>query len=292
VTVLGEAGIPAVMVDAAELLHFRRRILRSGTVLIAVSQSGESAEVVRLMNGGWPGAPPLVASVTNGMENSLARAAALPFDTGAGTEVGPSTITFATALVVLSALAGVLAGEAPDQAAARAAAEAERAAAAVERLLDQGDQLADRMAAWIGTRPMLALLGRGTARATAEMAALLLKEAARLPAESLESGQFRHGPLELAGPDLAVAIVATEPVTRELDRRLAEDLTAAGAAVLMIEPGDGGSPVPSVATGEVEASLGPAVAMVPLQLLSWRLAVQRGRNPSSLTLATKVTTRE
>ena len=66
------------------------------------------------------------------------------------------------------------------------------------------------------------------------MAALLLKEAARFPAESFEAGQFRHGPLELAGPGLAVAILATEPATRALDQQLATDLAGTGAAVLLI----------------------------------------------------------
>src|SRR5206468_4923984 len=82
VTLLGEAGIAAVMVDAAELLHFRRPILGSDTVLVAVSQSGESAEVVRLLQAPeWPRGRPFVASVTNGPDNTVARAADVAFDT-------------------------------------------------------------------------------------------------------------------------------------------------------------------------------------------------------------------
>ncbi len=65
--------------------------------------------------------------------------------------------------------------------------------------------------------------------------ALLLKEAA-LPGQALESGQFRHGPIELAGPDLAAAIVATEPRTEHLERRLAAHLMRPGASVLVIGP--------------------------------------------------------
>ena len=79
------------------------------------------------------------------------------------------------------------------------------------------------------------------------MGALTLKEAARFPAESLQAAQFRHGPLELAGPTLAVMVVATEPATRELELRLAGELAEAGAAVLVIsqdgEAPDGALPV-------------------------------------------------
>src|SRR5205085_2617679 len=95
VTSLAEAGVPAVMVDAAELLHFRRPMLDGRSVLIAVTQSGESAEVVRLVEDEWPAGRPLVVSVTNGVDNPVAGRADVALDTRAGTELGPSTMTFA-----------------------------------------------------------------------------------------------------------------------------------------------------------------------------------------------------
>ena len=81
------------------------------------------------------------------------------------------------------------------------------------------------------------VLGRGPARAAAEMAALTLKEADGLAAEALESAQFRHGPLELAGPNLAAIVIATEPETETLDRALARELREVGAAVFEITRG-------------------------------------------------------
>jgi glucosamine--fructose-6-phosphate aminotransferase (isomerizing) len=294
VTVLGEAGIPALMVDGAELLHFRRPILHADTVLVAVSQSGESAEVVRLLRESeWPRGRPLVVSITNGLENSVARAADISFDTGAGDEHGPSTKTFGAALAVLSAAAGVLSGEIPERTATRVEAEADRAAAAVATLLDATEPSGVRR--WLGDRSTVAVVGRGTARAGAEMAALLLKEAARLPAESLEAAQFRHGPLELAGSDLAVAVLATEPVTMELDLRLAMELESSGTSVLVVGARDA-APVGTEAVGldldSLPRALAAAVAIVPLQVLARDLARERGRRPDRLALASKVTTRE
>ena len=294
VTALAASAITAVMVDSAELLYFRRSTLAGGTLLVTVSQSGESAEVVRLIEelNAKPDRP-FVVSISNGLDNTLSRLANVALDTRAGDEQGPSTMTFGAALVVLSALSGVLAGESADDVVTRVHADAQAAAEAVDRLLDPPQERAQQLRTWLGDRPVLALLARGTARAASEMGALTLKEAARFPAESMESAQFRHGPLELAGRDTAVVVIATEEATRELDTRLARDLVSAGAAVLLITYG--GPPLDGMTTitlGEVDRALAAAPAIVPIQLLAWRLAVDRGYHPGTYTRASKITTRE
>ena len=86
------------------------------------------------------------------------------------------------------------------------------AAVAMERLLDDL-ATSDELVAWLGDRDTAVILGRGPARAAAEMGALTLKEAVGMPIESLQTAQFRHGPLELAGPNLAAMVIATEPET-------------------------------------------------------------------------------
>jgi glucosamine--fructose-6-phosphate aminotransferase (isomerizing) len=125
------------------------------------------------------------------------------------------------------------------------------------------------------------------------MGALTLKEAARMPAESLQAAQFRHGPLELAGSDMATIVFATEPRTRHLELKLAGELAAAGGAVLVVSQ-DGEAPqgARSLAIGELPAGIAPAVAILPAQLLALQLALERGRTPGAFTLASKVTTVE
>jgi glucosamine--fructose-6-phosphate aminotransferase (isomerizing) len=288
-TRLAASGVLATMVDAAELLHFRLDALDAGTLLVCVSQSGESAETVRLVRElRARGDGPAVAAVTNGSSSALAQLADTNLDTHAGEEHGPSTMTFAATLVMMSALAAALAGHEPT-----VVADAETAAAGGERLLQDPQADAHAYAAWLGERPVLALLGRGESRAAAEMGALTLKEAARFPAESLQAAQFRHGPLELAGPELAVVVHASERPTRDLDLGLAEELVASGAAVLVIGP-HGAAPAGAmgVATGEVTGGLASAVEIVPVQLLSWALARSRGLEPGTYTIASKVTTHE
>src|SRR5689334_15917995 len=171
-TMLASAGVMATMVDAAELLHFRLDALDDRTLLVCVSQSGESAETVRVASELHGRARrPFIATVTNGTKSTLAGLADVALDTRGGEEHGPSTMTFAATLVVMAAVARSLAGLPP-----AAPGDAEAAAAAVERLTADAERSARSLEAWLGDRPMLALLGRGESRAAAEMAALTLKE--------------------------------------------------------------------------------------------------------------------
>jgi glutamine---fructose-6-phosphate transaminase (isomerizing) len=293
VTELARAGIAALMIDASELLHFRASMLGPSTLLVAVSQSGESAEVVRVAKEVLVrDEPPTVLAVTNGTESSLASIADVAIDTRAGVETGPSTMTFGASLVVLSGVARVVTGRPSDDVSTELRAEAEIAARQMERLVAD-EALPDALVAWLGTRETLVILGRGPARAAAEMGSLTIKEAVGMPVESLQTAQFRHGPLEIAGPGLAVLIVATESETRRLDVGLAAELTQTGAGVLLVteeaEPLDG---VLNVTTGALDRGLSPAVSVIPSQLLAWRLASLHGRRPGSYRRATKVTTRE
>jgi glucosamine--fructose-6-phosphate aminotransferase (isomerizing) len=283
----------ALHVDTAELVHFRAHVLRPSTVLVVVSQSGRSAEIVRLAEtlDERPD-PPTVVSITNGLENPLAERSRLRLDTRVGPETGPSTMTFAASMAHLAAVASVLAGDSAAGGVERARAAAERAAASIERILGRGESVADRLAEAVRDRESVAVMGRGPARAAAEMGALTLKECG-VTAEAFSTAAFRHGPFELAGPGLAAIVVATESETRPLDLGLAEDLVTAGAAVAMIT-GDDDAPAGAltVPVGPTGRALGSTVSLVPIQLLARRLASERGRDPGVYLRASKVTTRE
>lgn len=290
---LAGRGVPAILVDTAELLHFRRPILSAQTLAVIVSQSGESAEIVKLaIEIAKQRMRPFVVSITNGLGSDLARRADVRIDTWAGEERGPSTMTFAAAMATLSGIARLLAGDSVETAVDRTRTAAEGAALSAERLLEDPQAVAGDLEAWHGAREVMALIGRGPARAAAEMGALVLKESGVM-AESFEAGAFRHGPLELAGPNMTAIVMATEPETRRLDLGLAADLVDTGANVLVVTP-DGEAPkgARSVATGYLDRALLSAVSIVPVQLLAWKLAQTRGRTPGQYTRASKITTRE
>jgi len=290
---LAGRGVPAILVDTAELLHFRRPILNAQTLAVIVSQSGESAEIVKLaIEIARQRLRPFVVSITNGLGSDLARRADVRIDTWAGEERGPSTMTFAAAMATLSGIARLLAGDSVDTAVDRTRTAAEGAALSAERLLEDPQAVAADLEAWHGERDVMALIGRGPARAAAEMGALVLKESGVM-AESFEAGAFRHGPLELAGPGMTAIVMATEPETRRLDLGLAADLVETGANVLVVTP-DGEAPKGArpVATGYLDRALLSAVSIVPVQLLAWKLAQTHGRTPGQYTRASKITTRE
>ncbi len=292
-TDLAGRGIPALLADTAELLHFRQPILTTETLLTIVSQSGESAEVVKLAAEIHRRAErPSILTITNGLSNPLAGHGDMTLDTRAGREVGPSTMTFAASVVQLAAVTGLLAGDGVEPTIERTGAAAEDAAGAIERVLQDASAQAEQLVRWVGHHDIIVILGRGAARGAAEMGALLLKETGTI-AESLGSAAFRHGPFELAGPGLAAIVLATEPETRSLDLALARDLVDAGAAVLVVTP-DGEAPngAHTATTGYEERLISPAVSILPIQLLAWRLAAERGRAPGTFTRARKVTTRE
>jgi glucosamine--fructose-6-phosphate aminotransferase (isomerizing) len=302
---LGAGGTLATPIEAAELIHLRPRLLAGSGILVVVSQSGASAEIVRLAEAlhALPRRPYLVA-ITNGPGTPLAARADIALDTSVGQETCPSTMTFAGSLVVLAAVAGVLGGGGGGGpgpgAAARVAAvldqvaiTAEAAARAAEELLVTRWTTGDHLLAWLGARRTIVALGRGSGLAAAEMSALTLEEAAGLPAIALPTAEFRHGPLEIVGPDVAVILFALEPATATLDRAFATELAAGGAAVLLVGPTGATEPgVETIAIGGPRGILAPAVAVIPVQLLARRLANARGRHPCELTRASKVTTRE
>ena len=310
-TVLGSAGLLATTIETAELLHFRLPALVTSGTLVIVSQSGAGAELVGLLDA-LDSAParPLVVGVTNGDANPLARRADIPFDTATGEEVGPSSGTFAGSLVVLAGVVRVLAGR-PDVDAPLIAAEVGALTGAASRAL--GAVLAtaagavDALDAALAGRRYVVFLGRGTARAAADVGALTLKEAAAFGCEGQDPAAFRHGPLELAGPRLGAVIVALDPATARLDIALGAQLAAAGGGVALIgaRPALAAEMAPEraveaassagvsvVEIPAVDPLLAPALALAPIQLLAHRLAVRAGRSPVVLVHATKITTRE
>ena len=219
-SVLARRGAMATTVNTAELLHFRTGALSAATPVLAVSQSGQQRRAACASPNGsarLKQRPPLV-TLTNGLANPLADLADIAFDTAAGIET-------CTVDQDLRRLPGRVAGarrrhrrpgavRGGRDAARRRRPTPSRAAAAAARLLRRRGR--PRRSAWragAASDHWLVVLGRGTARAAAEMGALILKEAAARHAESLDTAEFRHGPLELSGPDLAAAIVSTEPAT-------------------------------------------------------------------------------
>jgi len=297
VAALGPAGIPVRHLNAAELLHFGLPTLDARSTLVVVSQSGRSVEIVRLLERiGERPVRPFVVGITNGLANPLADGADVALDMVVGEELGPATMTFAASLVVLDAVArALLAGEAaqPEAIAEAVAADTDTAAAAMDRVLARRAAITDHLIEWHDGRPTVVIVSRGAGRAASDMASLTLKEVAAVAAESLIAADFRHGPLELVGEELAVAFIDIEPATDAIDRSFARELDAGPASVITVGRGAADETAGrTIALGPIDGPIAAAVAVVPFQLLARELAIARGREPGRFVHAAKITMTE
>ncbi|HWQ13511.1 MAG TPA: SIS domain-containing protein [Roseiflexaceae bacterium] len=280
---LQAAGYAAALVELSELLHFGGP-LDADTLLVLVSQSGETVEARRLLEE-RPPAGPLIA-VTNTPGSTLARAATCVVETLAGDERTVATRTYTTALLALALLAELALGADPLALTTKLAPTIEAAGHACA----EGVVWAERLPAeWLAPGP-LTLVARGLSLASALSGALALKETAKVPAEGLSTAQFRHGPIEIAAPGHRAIVVAGPGRTLALDLAMAAELRAVGSRTLLVGPAS------ADAADEVFALpavwLSPLVEIVPLQLLARQMALRQGFEPGSFRYITKVTARE
>ncbi len=282
-----EHGVTAIAFESSELLHYYTPLLDARTLLVAISQSGTSVEVCKLVEGLSRQTP--VVGVTNDLSSPLARRSDAVLELRAGHEVTVSSKTYTCTLAVLHLMARALAGGDLEA----AVAELRCVADAINEMLPTWQRQADEMVAWLEKARFLTFLGRGPSHASAMTAALIVKETAKFPTEGLSGGQFRHGPIEVTSSELGVFIFAGPGRTRDLSLRLAEELAEKGARVAVI--GDAGHAVKGALT--VGAPAGdewtvPVGEIVPIQLFAAQLAAHRGLEVGKFFYGGKVTTHE
>lgn len=276
------AGVASFHVETSELLHSQPALLASADVVVAVSQSGASAEIFRLL-GVLPAKARLVA-VTNTAESPLARTAKDVILTQAGHE---ATVACKTYVATLAALAWLGAGLERGPAGAEGSLVGLTAAAeAIEQYLaDLRERVRAVSRAIAGARNFF-VVGRGASLAAAWSGALILKEAARTAVEGLSSAAFRHGPFEMCGPDTLVLVLEGTGAGADLNRRLVEDVRRAGGRAELVGMGAAEGPWQLPPFSEHSLPLGE---ILPLQVLSLALAAAEGREAGRFEHATKVT---
>lgn len=279
-------AVPVTLWDTSELIQQAPAVLREGTMVIAVSQSGESVELRRMTE--IDGGPSLRASITNTAENALARWADLALATRVGPEQTVSTKTYSGGLVALYVLERLLVGQA-----GHVRAEIDQLAGAVERLLPRLAEEADRILGFIGHDRPITFIGRGASYSSATMAALVTAEAAKAPTQALSGGQFRHGPLELVRDGFRSVLFMGDGATRGLNRKTVADIEAFGGRCLVIEPEDAGTAqtanIRTLALPRVAEALLPVLEILPVQLLMVPMAIARGFKAGQFLNGAKVT---
>jgi glutamine---fructose-6-phosphate transaminase (isomerizing) len=288
---LAAAGLPATWVDTAELIHHTPGLITPRTLFWLFSQSGKSAEIVAALDFERFHRPAALLAAVNDPGSPLANAArdfpgpsaSVPIHATVEKTVSTRTYTNTLAVGQLAALA--LLGREIEP--ARAALQ--QAATAMQQYLSSWEERVGKIGRQIGLPKRLAVLGRGSSMAAVYTGTLILGEAAKFLASPYQAGEFRHGPLELANPDLTVLLFAGPEGTRELNRRLLQELR--GYQVNAFWVGDG-MPEWQLDLPEVPAIGQPCMEILPLQLLSIHLARQIGVEPGAFFRSGKVTLAE
>lgn len=284
---LRAAGYNAMLIETSELLHYQMGILDDTTLLIAISQSGQSVEIARLVEA-LHGRVPFVG-VTNDPGSPLAASSDAFVLLHAGSEDTVSTKTYTTTLAALHLLARSL-----DQQDIRADVdELLRLSDAIENHMPAWRQQAENFAATLKDLFFLTFMGRGPSQASAMTGALIVKESAKIGTEGLNCGQFRHGPVEIVDEHFGGVLFAGGDDTRALNLGLAEHIARLDGKLAVIDPGgtsyDGLFTIPVPGS---QPSLLPVVEIIPVQFLAGALAAQRGIQPGTFRYISKVTTIE
>jgi glutamine---fructose-6-phosphate transaminase (isomerizing) len=256
---LRSAGRPAFVLSATELLEPGGNLL--GTAYVGISQSGKSAETVEGL--ARVSAPRL--SLTNDGSGPLSDLADVALPLGSAQDTAIATLTYTATLSAMAALASSL-GAPLDF-------DWSQLPTLVSETLEESAPAASAAAELFANMDVLDCVARGSSLASAAESALLLREAVRIPAAYIDTLQYLHGPLEVAEPGRGCIVFGSG---REV--RLAEDLASYGMTVLLITEASAG-PTRNLLVfrmPELPDALAPVVQILPVQLLTHRMARNRG----------------
>ena len=269
-------------VDIASEYRYRNTVVPANTLFLTISQSGETLDVLEALR--LAAGKPYLASlaICNVPESSLTREADMVFFTRAGIEIGvASTKTFTAQLVALYILAIVLGRRRglDKEEEARRVHLLERLPGQVNQVLELDPQLEQLAEEFIHKHHTL-FLGRGTMLPVAMEGALKLKEISYIHAEAYAAGELKHGPLALIDDEMPVVAVApNNSLLGKLYSNL-QEVRARGARLYVFSDADMSMELsPAVRVLQLPAvdnSIAPIVYTVPLQLLSYHVAVLKG----------------
>lgn len=277
----GVAGIPC-SVEIASEFRYRKSVVQPGTLFVAISQSGETADTLAALRLAKSSGYLDTLAICNVPESSLTREAGLVFLTRAGPEIGvASTKAFTTQLTAMLLLVVALSRRRGLDAAAEKAL-----VSTIESLpgkLNQALLLNDRvkqLSEQFADKHHALYLGRGAMYPVAMEGALKLKEISYIHAEAYPAGELKHGPLALVDEDMPVIAVApNNELLEKLKSNLEEVRARKGKLYVFVDPSIGmqsANNVAAIETLSVDDLIAPIVYTVPLQLLAYHVAVLKG----------------
>lgn len=273
-----------VEVEYASEFRYRNPVIKEGDVVIAISQSGETADTLAAIElAKSKGA--IIFGVCNVVGSSIPRATHAGAYTHAGPEIGvASTKAFTAQLTVLYMIALIVAhkkGSITEQKYQQLMVEMENLPDKVEQVLTHDPQILEIAETFKDATNFL-YLGRGYNFPVALEGALKLKEISYIHAEGYPAAEMKHGPIALIDEEMPVVFIATKDSSYEkIVSNIQEVKARKGKIISVVTEGDTLIPKMSEYVIEIPATLEPLmplISVVPLQLLSYHMAVLRGCN--------------
>ncbi|MCF0071834.1 glutamine--fructose-6-phosphate transaminase (isomerizing) [Dyadobacter sp. CY261] len=273
-----------VEVEYASEFRYRNPIIKENDIVIAISQSGETADTLAAIElAKSKGAT--IFGVCNVVGSSIARATHAGAYTHAGPEIGvASTKAFTAQVTVLTLMAIAVAkrkGTISEETYRQLLIELETIPAKVERVFENAAKIKEIAFIFTYARNFI-YLGRGLNFPVALEGALKLKEISYIHAEGYPAAEMKHGPIALIDEDMPVVFLATKDSSYEkIVSNIQEVKARKGRVIAIVTEGD--SLIPGMVDFVIEVPntheiLTPLVSVIPLQLLSYYIAVMRGRN--------------
>ena len=264
--------------------RYRNPIIKESDIVIAISQSGETADTLAALQLAKSKGATLIG-ICNVVGSSIARLTDAGAYTHAGPEIGvASTKAFTAQLTVLTLIALRIAqekGSMNESKFRKLLISLENLPEKIEKALLLNDQLKEMATLFTETRNFL-YLGRGYNFPVALEGALKLKEISYIHAEGYPAAEMKHGPIALIDEEMPVVFIATKDGSYEkVVSNIQEVKARKGKVIAVVTEGDTvikGLADYIIEVPHVEESLMPIVAVVPLQLLAYHIAVLRECN--------------
>ena len=272
------AGV-ACDVEIASEFRYRKFVTRANSLLVTISQSGETADTLAALRLAKESGFMAAMTICNVATSSLVRESDFAFMTRAGVEVGvASTKAFTTqltCLLLLTAALGRLKGNVSAVQEADIVHALQRLPALIEAALTHETEI-EKLSEDFADKQHSLFLGRGEFYPIAMESALKLKEISYIHAEAYAAGELKHGPLALIDSEMPVIVVAPENDLLEKVKSNIEEVKARGGQLFIFADLDAGLGYKTLVFPKVDEVTAPIFYTVPLQLLSYHVALIKG----------------
>ena len=269
-------------IEVASEFRYRNPVLAPDTLVVAISQSGETADTLAALQEAKKLGAKYSIAVCNGPESSLVRESDLVLMTRAGPEIGvASTKAFTTQLTALMLLVLAIGRrfQLSDELEAKITSELFSLPGKIEAVLKL-DETIKVLAEQFAEKQNALFLGRGSQYPIAMEGALKLKEISYIHAEAYPAGELKHGPLALIDADMPVITVApNNSLLEKLKSNIQEVSARGGQLIVFMDETLASAPdtnVQIIKIPQVDNEVAPIVYTIPLQLLSYHVAILKG----------------